>query len=169
MELADGSQSSYKSGAAAAEKARVFEDLCVQFPWSLVAVTYSRQFPVPRPKLRDKLIMDVAVLPIQGTVGATTVSYVPRCSSGWARCAPDEVRALIRIPLCWAPEYYTHAAPWSSALIMHPNGSQVLDFPRLLAAYTPRKSSTSKVLFLGEGQADLSAACILSMEERALM
>ena len=52
---------------------------------------------------------------------------------------------------------------------MHPNGSQVLDFPRLLAAYTPRKSSATKVLFLGEGQADLSAACILSMEERALM
>ena len=52
---------------------------------------------------------------------------------------------------------------------MHPDGSQVLDFPRLIAAYTPRKNSATKILFLGEGQADLSTACALSIEERSLL
>lgn len=134
VELSNGQCSAEKQGAASSEKPRVFNSLCEQFPEALVLVTYARHW-VDEGSLRSDhhVVWDVSV----GVEAKGEVQYIPRYSTGWRRCDPNEVRAIIGIPKGVVIQLYSQVDLWD-----------------LISTRFRGKGGTC--LFLGEEGADLS-------------
>ena len=135
VELANGLCSAEKQGAASSEKPRVFNALCDQFPEALIVVTYARHcIDGDYLVCKDHVVRDIAV----GVVEQGGVQYVPRYSTGWRRCAPWEVRAIVGVPMHMSPELlYDQVNLWDLISV----GARAKGGP---------------CLFLGEEGADLS-------------
>ena len=98
MELADGTYSQPRAGAAACEKANVFESLCHQFPQSFVLVLYAghRVDPVQMSPGSQEAVMAMPAI-LRSVPGGR--KYYPRCSRGSIRANGEApVQALVRVP-----------------------------------------------------------------------
>lgn len=88
VDLANGAQSQEKHGRAADEKLFVFDTLREQFPHCVVMVTFcAHAIASPDDGWLLKFCNENSEL-----------SYVPRFSTGWARCEKHEVMALLHFP-----------------------------------------------------------------------
>lgn len=137
VELANGTASGEKAGVAKIEKPRVANSLCAQFSEALVVVTYARHWlDASGFHSAHHTFVDVEVL-VEPKGGK---QYGPRYSTGWRRCNPTEVRAIVGFPK-------NRSVPQEFL------GNEV-NLWALLSAFAP--SGKQCCLFLGEEGADLS-------------
>ena len=133
--LPDGTESQTKEGGAKEEKLRIFKRLKHDFESCVVLVTYGRH---------DICCPDeegCGLLHFRNENPAHV--YVPRFSSGWRRCADDDVMALLYLP--------PHLREgWETFSDLDGN----LHYQMLVRAIP------KSLLFLGEERADLSRLAV---------
>jgi hypothetical protein len=144
VELADGRTSGIKHGHAKVQKLHVFSSLRKQFPQSAILVTFCGH------SITSHDLGDTGTWLMRFQNHDKRYTYVPRFSTGWARCEEEDVMALVYLP----PKLEERWETFSSS-----NGD--LHFQHFLTELDQGGS----FLFLGEERATLSRIAVEHVAE----